>query len=60
MNQPSPPRPSALTGLLRWEGLLVCLLTVAFFVSVPLALRSRPGKYVRANEQEITFRLAAE
>lgn len=37
MNQPPAARPSALTALLRWEGLLVCLLTVAFFVSVPLA-----------------------
>ena len=37
MNQPPAPRSSALTALLRWEGLLVCLLTVAFFVSVPLA-----------------------
>lgn len=37
MNQPPAARPSALTALLRWEGLLVCLLTVALFVSVPLA-----------------------
>ena len=37
MNQPPAARPSALTTLLRWEGLLICLLTVAFFVSVPLA-----------------------
>lgn len=37
MNQPPAARVPALTALLRWEGLLVCLLTVAFFVSVPLA-----------------------
>lgn len=37
MNEVPAVRPSAPTALLRWEGLLVCLLTVAFFVSVPLA-----------------------
>ena len=30
-------RLSALPAFLRWEGLLVCLLTVTFFVAVPLA-----------------------
>ncbi|HUS06893.1 MAG TPA: hypothetical protein VMZ52_11375 [Bryobacteraceae bacterium] len=29
-------------------------------LSVPLQLRSRPGRYVRPNEQEIAFRLTAE
>lgn len=37
MNQAAAARPSALAGLLRWEGLLVCLLTVACFVAVPLS-----------------------
>jgi len=36
VNQPPAAPPQALAALLRWEGLLVCLLTVALFVSVPL------------------------
>lgn len=37
MNQPPAARSFALAVVLRWEGLLACLLTVAFFASVPLA-----------------------
>lgn len=37
MSQAPATRPSVLTALLRWEGLLVCLLTVISFASVPLA-----------------------
>jgi hypothetical protein len=37
MNRPLAARPPLLTALLRREGLLVCLVTVVFFVSVPLA-----------------------
>lgn len=37
MNHPPAARPTALAVLLRWEGLLICLLAGALFVSVPLA-----------------------
>lgn len=38
MNQPQAAAARVPAHVLRWEGLLVCLLTVALFVSVPLAL----------------------
>lgn len=37
MNPQPAASPSVGAALLRWEGLLVCLLTVVVFVSVPLA-----------------------
>ena len=37
MNQSPAAPPPVLASLLHWEGLLVCLVTVAFFVAVPLS-----------------------